>query len=383
MTLKQILDLVGKLDDAVGTDTARERFRRFLKENATEVGALRDYVEECVRAKGDQYNRALQDLANYIGDFLGFEVIFGRYHGVQGEVGFDGHWISPTGFHVVVEVKTSETYAIKTAAIVGYVDALISEKKIPNWDSALGLYVVGRPDPEIKQLENAILAEKRVQQLRVISVESLLTMAEMMNDYDVSHQDILGVIRPSGPMIDPVVDLMARLVGQEEAESEQAAPTVPDDRTAPPDSGQEIAYWLTPVKSSKDVTAAEVIQLLVGKEKIYAFGERTPGRKHLKPGDGICFYESAKGVVAHARVATKPEKRPHPKVRGKEIYPWTFKLEDAKLYLDNPVVIDVSLRHQLDAFRGRDPAKSWAWFVQATRKINEDDFKVLTAQAKP
>ena len=50
VTLKQILDLVGKLDDSLGDDTPRERFRRFLKENVKEVGQVRDYVEECVMA---------------------------------------------------------------------------------------------------------------------------------------------------------------------------------------------------------------------------------------------------------------------------------------------------------------------------------------------
>ena len=83
ITLKQILDLVGKLDDSPGDDTPRERFRRFLKENVKEVGQVRDYVEECIRTSGNQYNRALQDLVNYIGHFLGFEVTFGRYQGVS------------------------------------------------------------------------------------------------------------------------------------------------------------------------------------------------------------------------------------------------------------------------------------------------------------
>lgn len=36
--LQQILSLVGKLDDSPGEDTARERFRRFLKDNILEVG---------------------------------------------------------------------------------------------------------------------------------------------------------------------------------------------------------------------------------------------------------------------------------------------------------------------------------------------------------
>ena len=180
VSLNEILDLVGSLDDSAGEDTPRERFRRFLRKNVHEVGEIRDHIEQCLRTSGDQYNRALQDLVNYVGEFLGFKVEFGRYRGVQNQIGFDGLWQSPTGLNLVVEVKTTETYAIKTAALVGYVDELISEKRIPSWDAALGLYVVGRPDPDLRQLENAIVAEKRTPQLRVIHVESLLSLAEIM-----------------------------------------------------------------------------------------------------------------------------------------------------------------------------------------------------------
>jgi hypothetical protein len=344
-----------------------------MRENVLEVGQIRDYVEECLRNSGDQYNRALQDLVNHLGHFLGFEVTFGRYHGVQGQIGFDGHWQSPTGFHIVVEVKTTEVYAIKAVTLVGYVDRLISEKSIPSWDNALGLYVVGRPDPEIRQLENTIMAEKRTHQLRIISVDSLLSLAEMMNEYDIGHENILAVIRPSGPTIDSVVDLMARLVAEPKAEElpEKELPILE------PSTEGEIAYWLTPVKSEEEQTAEEVIQTLVGQERIYAFGERTPGRKHLKPGDRICFYATGKGVVAHARVISAPEKKPHHRVRQPERYPWVFRLDNITLYLDEPIIIDAALRSRLDAFRGRDLNKSWAWFVQATRKITEHDFDIV------
>lgn len=372
ISLTQILALVGKLDDTPGEETPRERFRRFLVENVRDVGQIRDYIEECLRSTGDQYNRALQDLINHLGRFLGFEVTFGRYHGVPGQIGFDGHWVSPTGFHIVVESKTTDVYAIKTATLVGYVDQLISEKKIPNWGKALGLYVVGRPDVELRQLENAILAEKRTHQLRIISVESLLSLAELMNEYDVSHEDILAVLRPSGPTIDPIVDLLARLVAQPSIEI--PPPTV---EIAPP---EQVSYWLTPVKGEDEQTAEEVIQTLVGRERIYAFGERTPGRKHLKPGDWICFYATGKGVVAHARVTSMPEHKPHPRIRHPERYPWTFRVDDIHLYPDKPVVINAALRSNLDAFQGRDPNKSWAWFVQATRRISEHDFQILTRQ---
>jgi hypothetical protein len=377
ITLKQTLTLVGKLDDSPGDDTPRERFRQHLTENVTEIGQVRDYVEECLRNKGDQYNRALQDLINHLGHFLEFSVTFGRYQGVQGQIGFDGHWQSPTGINLVVEVKTTEVYSVKTSTLVGYIDELISTHVIPSWDQALGLYVIGRPDPEIRQLENSIIAEKRSDQLRIISVDSLLSLAEMMNEYDVNHENILAVIQPSGPAIDPIVELMANLVAQPKPDEPSEA-TPEEKQTLEPKLAKAPEYWLTPVASDEKQTAEEVVQNLVGEEKIYAFGERTPGRKHIKPGDWICFYATGNGVIAHARVKTAPEKKHHPKVRHPDKYPWVFCLDKTKLYLDNPTVIDAELRKRLDAFEDRDPGTSWAWFVQATRKVSEHDFRVLT-----
>lgn len=371
ISLRQILNLVGKLTDLPGIETPRERFRAFLRDNVQEVGQIRDYIEECLRLTGDQYNRALQDLVNHLGSSLGFEVQFGRYKGVKGGMGFDGHWKSPSGSHIVVEVKTTETYPIKTATLVGYVDELISGKKILAWHKALGLYVVGRPDPEIRQLENAIIAEKRMNQLRIISVESLLSLAEMMNEYEVNHDDILAILLPSGPRVDPVVELIAGIVAQPPPEE------LPSEEEAPSET-REVNYWLTPVRSEAEAAAEQIIQTLVEQEQIYAFGERTPGRKHLKPGDWLCFHASGKGVIAHAKVMSRPEKKPHPKVRHPDKYPWIFRVGQAKLYVNNPVIIDAEVRAKLEAFQNRDLNKSWGWFVQATRSISRNDFNILT-----
>jgi hypothetical protein len=195
----------------------------------------------------------------------------------------------------------------------------------------------------------------------------------MMTEYDVAHEDIMAILRPSGPTIDPVVDLMARLVS-EEKEEEQVT-EVPSSELQ---VEGEAAYWLTPVRSDETCTAEECIETLVGQAQIYAFGDRTPGRKHLKPGDWICFYASGKGIVAHAKVSSAPAKKPDPRVHHTEKYPWTFNLEDSYLYIDEPIIIDATIRAQLDYFKGRDLNKPWAWFVQATRRITKHDFEILT-----
>jgi hypothetical protein len=385
-SLNDILSLVGRLDDAAGENTSRDRFREFLSSHATEAGQIRDYIEECLRSTGEQYNRALQDLINHIGRFLGFKVTFGRYQGVHGQIGFDGHWESPKGAHIVVEVKTTEAYAIRTATLANYINELVSAQKIPRPEDALGLYVIERPDPELRQLENAILAENRVSQLRIISAESLLSLSDLMDEYDVSHADVLAILKPSGPMIDPVVSLMAGLVagqkapnggevaGQKGADGgERAQPQPP----APIPVSQG-AFWLTPVASNEAETADQVIQRLVAKNRIYAFSEKAPGRRNLKPGDRICFHASGKGVVADARILSGPTKEPQPVVRNSEDYPWIIKLDQVKLYLETPVIIDAALRATLHAFTNRDPNQPWGWFVVTTRKVTEHDFGIIT-----
>jgi len=372
ITLSQVLGLVGKLDDSPGKDTPRERFRRFLRENIKDVSSLRDYVEECLRNTGEQYNYALQDLVNHIGTFLGFEVVFGRYRGVPGEIGFDGHWKSPTGFHIVVEVKKSEVYSTRTSVLVNYIDRLISERRIPDWDHALGLYVIGRPDPSIKQLENSIIAERRERQLRVISVEALLSLAEIKAQYDVSHEDLLNIIRPSTPRIDPIVDVIIRLASPSSLEITKEEEKVSEIK-------ERVNYFLAPAKGDETRTAEDIVRYLVGEKKLWAFGERTPYREVLKPGDKICFYASGKGVVAHAEIATKPEKVKKPEIKELRGYPWIFKLKNVRLYLDDPVVLDADLRSKLDVFKERDQS-AWGWFVHRTQKITEHDFKLLTKQ---
>jgi hypothetical protein len=383
ISLTQILGLVGKLGDEAGDDTPRIRFRKYLESNVKEIGQIRDYIEECLRLKGQQYNYALQDLINHLGSFLGFEVHYGRYRGVVGEIGFDGHWISPTGFNIVIEVKTTETYAIKTSTLVGYCDDLISENIIPSWENTLGLYIVGRPDPEVKQLENSIKGEKRIDQLRTISVKSLISLAEIYNEYDVNHNDILSILRPSKPNIDPVVDLIAGLVAQApEIREEQRETSEKTEKTQIPREIEKVSestrFWLTPVSTDEHATAKETVKTLVDRENIYAFGERTPGRKHIKPGDYICFYESGNGVIGHAIIESRPRNEINPNVKTPEKYPWIFDVKSPKLYLEDPIVIDAELRSKLDEFKNRDPNKPWGWFVQSTREITKHDFEILT-----
>ena len=78
------------------------------------------------------------------------------------------------------------------------------------------------------------MAQKRIDKLRVISVNSLLSLAEMTNEYDIGHEDILAVIGSSGPSIDPVVDLMSRLVAGSRLEERELPQNPQEDEAVQP-----------------------------------------------------------------------------------------------------------------------------------------------------
>jgi hypothetical protein len=361
-TLQEVLDLVGTLDDAAGENPSRERFRNYLTRSAQTIGAVRDYVETCLRTSGPQYHRALQDLVNHTARLIGFEVDFGWYQGVQGAIGYDGIWRSGD-LAIVVEVKTTDVYAVRTATLLNYIDELISDHRVADWDHALGLYVVGRAEAALTQLENAILAERRTQQLRVITVDSLLSIAELVQDERISQDEAVVLLKPTSPFVDDVVRVLARV-----AATPPGDPRVPQTgdtmslttTTSPIPAGEATrvegrAYWLTAVADVQEASAQQRIHTLLD-AGWYVYGDRTSGRKRLQVGDGLCFYEKGVGVVAAAEVASVPEYRILSLIPDAEEYPWAFRVTNVRYFLDAPVVIDAPYGPNLRPFKGAIPA---------------------------
>ena len=386
-TLQEVLDLVGTLDDTPGENSSRERFRNYLTRSTQTIGAVRDYIETCLRTSGPQYHRALQDLVNHTARLIGFEVDFGRYQGVQRAIGYDGIWRSDD-LAIVVEVKTTDIYAVRTATLLNYVDQLISDHQVTDWEHVLGLYVVGRAEAALTQLKNAILAERRSQQLRVITVDSLLVIAELIQDERISQDEAVVLLKPTSPVVDDIVRVLARMAPPPgdprvpQTGDLMSVTTTPLPIPTSEATRAESRYYLTPVSDVQEASAQQRIRALLD-EGWYVYGERTSGRRRLQVGDCLCFYESGVGVVAAAEVASLPEHRVLSLIPDAEQYPWAFRVTNVRYFFDAPVVIDAPLRAQLEAFQGRDPSQSWSWLVQGTREVTAHDFHLLTAQAAP
>lgn len=391
--LDQLLMLVGELTDQNGKDTSRDRFRQFLESSVLSLGTVRDYVNVCLTKSGTQYNRALQDLVNHTGRLMGFEVEFGRYAGVTNDIGHDGLW-KADNFTIVVEVKTTDVFSVMTSTLLGYINSLIDAGKIPNLESALGLYVFGKPDADLQQLEGAIVHGGHSQRLRIATVDDILSLADLVQENLLSRDEVLDLLKPAGVKVGSTVQLLKRVAGSMPPTANRKLPE-PDPKSSPLEEGQEPSYvvkttkeakkqattepryLLTPVASETDVTAEETIRSLLD-HKVYVFGDKTPGRKKLKPGDMLAFYEAGKGVVASAKVTSKPEQTKVTFARHAEKFPWSFQVTDVKYFFDNPVLIDAEVRSKLDAFQSHNPLGPWSWFVQSTHYLTEHDFKVLT-----
>src|SRR5712692_11816846 len=119
----------------------------------------------------------------------------------------------------------------------------------------------------------------------------------------MTHEEVLAVLRPGGPVVDDLVKLLARLASQGQVGPTNAETTTPVSGavTVAPPIGQELErlFLMTPVTDDEKETADEVIRKLLD-QGWYVFGDRTPGRKRLKAGDHLCFYRTGTGVVAEA-----------------------------------------------------------------------------------
>ena len=281
IALHTLLELVGTLGDSVDPGSASARFRKYLRENVELVGDVRAYVNDALSQPGSQFNKALQDLINHIGRLLEFDVLYGRYRGTKGQIGYDGLWHSPTGSVLVVETKTTDVYTVRTSVLLGYIDALVSEGQIRSPSDALGMYVYGRFDAQANQLENAIIVEGRREQLRVIGVGALLNLLELKQDYDLDHHTILSLLLPAPVRIDPLVDLIFDIVSQEKREAVEAKTTRSIAEIAPVAESQSCECYLLPAADSEDGTP--VIENLHRwlDRGLWGLGQRTGYRKNF------------------------------------------------------------------------------------------------------
>lgn len=229
---KHVQQIIGFAGDGKLRDggVASKEFRAFLA--LVPSNLLARYANDCLTDKFDGSGLALQDVINEVGIRLGFKVEQGRYRGVQGEIGFDGLWVSPDGFAIVVEVKTTDAYRIDLETVAGYRRNLVKGDRAKA-ESCSILLIVGRTDTG--DLEAQVRGSRHAWDIRLISIDGLLRLMNLKEELDDPQimEKIRRVLTPQEfTKVDGIIDLVFS-AAEEVKKEEPPADETPEDGDEP------------------------------------------------------------------------------------------------------------------------------------------------------
>jgi hypothetical protein len=329
LTLNDLLALVGRLDDAPGFDTPRERFRRFLFERVIDARLARTLVEQGQRAPGEQHRRALQDAVVLLGRFLGFETAFGTYQRMAGAPKYDGLWRSRHRLEIVLELRPDHGPRADVEELLRTLSSLVAPSHVEPNVRRLGLCVVTPLHAGRARLEDALAGDTPHSDIRIISTRSLLWLAEAVSVGELKHDEVLRLLT-SGGNLDLVVDLMERLASGPQRDEPHAAP-----EPAPDLPGQaEPGYWVATIERADGTTPEQFVDGVVRKRQLLGISSLGPSHTGPRTGDWVCFSVRGKGIVGHGRVESIPD---GPKLlRGADRFSLVCALRNVEIY-DAPI----------------------------------------------
>lgn len=235
MSIKQVVNLAG---DGMLRDHSEcsTELNKFLSEVPS--AKLAEYADYCLTTKFDDSGKVLQDVVNELGRRLDYSVKNGRYQGVQNAIGNDGLWLSPEGHHLVVEVKTTDTYSISVDTIAKYRKSLQEKSEIGDENSML--LVVGRYDTG--QLEAQVRGSRHAWDMRLISVDSLINLVNLKENTEdeITSTKIRSILIPMEyTRLDRLIDVMFTTAKDVESVLESETPK----QEVSEESGGEKGNW--------------------------------------------------------------------------------------------------------------------------------------------
>jgi hypothetical protein len=359
VTLDQILSLSGSLDDTPGFDSARERFRRFLLEQATDPHSIRSLIEQGQHLPGEQYHRAIQDLVVLLGKFIGFEVTFGAYAPPKFSLKHHGQWRSRLRLHVVLEVRSDPAAPPELEALLHSVAAQAATSRVSSWRFA-GLCVVTPLFASRHKIEEALAAAKPVFPVGVVALRPLLLLADLVTAGRVSHEDVVRLLESNLP-VDYSVELLDRLTAKRGSAPAHAAAAAIEG----------IGYWLATVTPDYATTPEQLLELVISRRHVFGVADAGATNETARSGDWICFYIPGKGVVGRARVRSVASSASG--VRDAHRFRQLLNLEDLELHLHTPAALDFETQLRLrtaTAASGRQ--------AQSLVRISHESFVTLT-----
>jgi len=332
--LAEILALVGRLDDAPGVDTPRERFRRFLSEHVTTVDTLRDLMQQSQERLGAQHTRARQDLALSIGRFLGLEVTFGLYDQRRGPARLAGHWRWRHTAHIAIDICSEQSVDGDLEAFartVATLDAATAPDSNEHW---IGLFLA---TPFFVARDRIADQARRCEPpIHVTKSESLLWLADMHAAGRLSTDVIVRLLVGEVDR-DFLVDVM-RGFAEQAASGRSADAVVPLLSTEPSaepvwpiDVDRHTGFWLARIDGEAGTPPEQIFDAIVVRRQLLGIAAGDPAAAIVSSGDRVCFLASGIGVLGSAQVDRAIDDPSH-LLRGGRSYGAVFAMRDVAIY---------------------------------------------------
>ena len=174
--LASISQLLG--EDLKDGNRASQTFRAFITQPKWQYENFEGWIQEAVAQKLPKH---LQDVIVALGQYLGFQVEFGRYSPSKEGKSFDGIWKKATGEHIVFEVKSGTWIAHDIGQLGEYLQEIKANEAVPD-EKVFGLYVVGEGDTTL--LADQIRGSAWRDRIRLISCDDLLSLLKLKADLD-------------------------------------------------------------------------------------------------------------------------------------------------------------------------------------------------------
>lgn len=329
LTVTQLLTIVGRLDDSPGFDTPRERFRRLLNERMTDAESARAIIHECRQMAGEQNHRALQDAVVLTGKLLGFLTTFGSYQHDPGTAPVGGQWESRRRLRVLMALCGGQIAGTEFEAFAKAVRNE-ADRQEQAATPRVGVCVVSPFYPAKARLEE-MLRTRTYPELRLMSLESLLRLADMVAAGQLTHDDVLQVLHPD-VNLDAVVDLLDRRATIRPSVSGGAA----DGRIVPNVAPATDHCWIAAIRLTEDTSAEQLVDSLIAKRRLLPINPASEAQRSVQPGDAVCICVAGTGFVADGRVAGLVTDRSSG-VRDAERFTQVLQLSEVTVY-STPVV---------------------------------------------
>jgi hypothetical protein len=184
------------------------------------------------------------------------------------------------------------------------------------------------------RLEDALHAERPEADIRIVSIRSLLWLADAVASGNLKHQELVRLLTAGGNL-DFLIDLLERFAAGDRDRGDDAGP-VPDVPLITATVHTAPAYWVATIERDEATSPEQFVESVIRKRHLLGVSDDGSSQQRPRAGDWVCFSVRGKGIVGHGQIDAAAD---GPRLlRGAHRFSEVFSLQRVEIY-DAPVAL--------------------------------------------